>query len=161
MDAQQTLLVQLALDGWNTQSSRTTKCIQSLSNDAIAAETAPGRNSGAYLLGHLTAVHDAMLPLLELREILYPQLAPVFIQNPDKSGLEKPAVDELRLYWNSVQGALANHFAELQPEDWSKKHAAISQEDFVKEPNRNKLSVLINRTNHMAYHLGQLAYLKK
>ncbi len=161
MEAQQARLVKVALDAWNTQSSRTTTLIQSLSNEAIAEATAPNRNTGTYLLGHLTAVHDAMLPLLDLGNSLYPQLATVFIKNPDKAGLEKPAVDELRLYWNSVQGTLANHFAELQPEDWFKKHTTISHEDFLKEPHRNKLSVLINRTNHMAYHLGQMAYLKK
>ncbi|ABG57966.1 DinB family protein [Cytophaga hutchinsonii] len=161
MHTQEALFVRLALDAWNTQSSRTDKLIQSLSNEALAVETAPGRNSGTYLLGHLTAVHDAMLPLLELGDTLYPQLAPVFIQNPDKSGLEKPEINDLRLYWSLVQERLANQFNQLQPADWFNKHAAISREDFLKEPHRNKLSVLINRTNHMAYHLGQLAYLKK
>lgn len=161
METQHALFVKMALDAWNTQSSRTTKLIQSLSDEALASETAPGRNTGTYLLGHLTAVHDAMIPLLELGEKLYPQLETIFLKNPDKSGLEKPPVQDLRLYWNSVQGTLANHFAELQPEEWFKKHATISYEDFLKEPHRNKLSVLINRTNHMAYHLGQMAYLKK
>jgi hypothetical protein len=37
----------------------------------------------------------------------------------------------------------------------------MTEEDFEKEPGRNKLSVLINRTNHMAYHLGQLVLLKQ
>ena len=35
-----------------------------------------------------------------------------------------------------------------------------TDEDFAKEPARNKLSVLLNRTNHLAYHLGQLRLLK-
>lgn len=151
----------MALDAWNTQSTRADKLIQSLSNEALAEQTAPGRNSGTYLLGHLTAVHDAMIPLLELGETLYPQLETIFLKNPDKSGLDKPSVEELRLYWNTVQSTLSTHFNQLQPDDWFKKHATISQEDFAKEPHRNKLGVLISRTNHMAYHLGQMAYLKK
>lgn len=161
METQHTLFVKLALDAWNTQSNRTNTLVQSLSDNALAEETAPNRNAGTYLLGHLTAVHDAMIPLLGLGEKLYPQLETIFLKNPDKSGLEKPSIQDLRLYWNSVQGTLANHFAELTAEDWFKKHATISHEDFLKEPHRNKLSVLINRTNHMAYHLGQMAYLKK
>lgn len=161
MDTQQALFVKMALDAWNIQSSRTDKFIQSLSDQTLTEETAPDRNTGTYLLGHLTAVHDAMIPLLGLGEKLYPQLETIFLKNPDKSGLEKPAIGDLRLYWNTVQVTLVNYFNQLTAEDWFKKHATISHEDFLKEPHRNKLSVLINRTNHLAYHLGQLAYLKK
>jgi len=161
MEAQETIFVKMALDAWDTQSGRADKLIQSLSDEALAQETAPGRNSGIYLVGHLTAVHDAMIPLLGLGDKLYPQLETIFLKNPDKSGLEKPAVADIRLYWNTVQAVLNNHFVEIKPEDWFKKHATISHEDFLKEPHRNKLSVLINRTNHLAYHLGQMAYLKK
>ena len=156
-----TLFVKMALDAWNTQASRADKLIKSLSNEAIAQETAPGRNSGTYLVGHLTAVHDAMLPLLGLGDRLYPQLEDPFLKNPDKSGLEKPSIDDLRLYWNTVMAVLTNHFNALTSTDWLSKHASVSQEDFLKEPHRNKLNVLISRTNHLAYHLGQLAYLKK
>lgn len=161
MDTQHALFVKMALDAWNTQSSRTTKLIQSISDETLSEETAPNRNTGIYLLGHLIAVHDAMIPLLDFGDKLYPQLETIFLKNPDKSGLEKPFPQDLRLYWNTVQSVLANHFNELPAEDWFKKHATISHEDFLKEPHRNKLSVLINRTNHMAYHLGQMAYLKK
>lgn len=156
-----TLFVKMALDAWNTQASRADKLIKSLSNEAISRETAPDRNSGTYLVGHLTAVHDAMIPLLGLGDKLYPQLEEPFLKNPDKSGLEKPSIDDLRLYWNTVLAVLTNHFNELTAADWLSKHTTVSQEDFLKEPYRNKLNVLISRTNHLAYHLGQLAYLKK
>jgi hypothetical protein len=160
METQQ-LFVKMALDAWNTQSSRTDKLIKDLSDEALSAETAPGRNTGIYLLGHLTAVHDAMIPLLDLGEKLYPQLETIFLRNPDKSGLEKPSTEDLRIYWNTIQAVLGNHFNQMLPSDWFSKHTTVSHEDFLKEPHRNKLSVLINRTNHMAYHLGQMAYLKK
>jgi len=161
METQEALFVKIALDALNIQSGKADKLIQALSNTALAEETSPGRNTGIYLLGHLTAVHDAMIPLLGLGDKLYPQLEIVFLKNPDKSGLEKPSIEELRIYWNTVQAVLTNHFNQLKSEDWFKKHATISHEDFLKEPHRNKLSVLINRTNHLAYHLGQMAYLKK
>jgi hypothetical protein len=161
METHNTLFVKMALDAWTTQSNRTDALIQSLSDPDLAAETALNRNTGTHLLGHLTGVHDAMIPLLGLGEKLYPQLETTFLKNPDKSGLEKPAVADLRFYWNTVQATLTNHFNQIPAEDWFKKHATISHEDFLKEPHRNKLSVLINRTNHMGYHLGQLAYLKK
>jgi len=46
-------------------------------------------------------------------------------------------------------------FASLSAVDWLKKHGAVSEEDFLKEPLRNRLAILLSRTNHLAYHLGR------
>jgi hypothetical protein len=48
----------------------------------------------------------------------------------------------------------------MTAEQWLEKHTSVSDEDFAKEPHRNKLSVLISRTNHLANHIGQLLFLK-
>ena len=157
----QQLFVNMALDAWNIQIERTNKLFNSLSDDQLGHEVAPGRNSGIYLLGHLTAVHDALFPLLGLGEKLYPQLDEVFIKNPDKSGLEKPATKELRNCWNDVNEKLQKRFNNFSIEEWFQKHTAISEADFEKEPHRNRLNVLLNRTSHLANHLGQLIFLKK
>jgi len=42
------------------------------------------------------------------------------------------------------------------PEEWLEKHTAVSDEDFAKDPDRNRLAVVLSRTNHMSYHLGQI-----
>ena len=42
------------------------------------------------------------------------------------------------------------------PEEWLEKHTAVSDEDFAKDPGRNRLAVVLSRTNHMSYHLGQI-----
>ena len=60
--------VALGLKSWKTQIDRADKLFQSLSSEEVLREIAPGRNRVLYLWGHLTAVHDAMLPLLGLRE---------------------------------------------------------------------------------------------
>jgi hypothetical protein len=39
--------------------------------------------------------------------------------------------------------------------DWVARHTAVSEEDFAKEPLRNRFSILITRTNHLTYHVGQ------
>ena len=158
---QQQLIIKMALDAWNTQLTRTDNLFNSLSDEQLQKEVAPGRNSGTYLLGHLTAVHDALFPLLELGEKLYPQLEDIFIKNADKSGIEKPATKDLRNYWSEVNKKLSQHFNQFNSDEWFQKHASVTVEDFEKEPHRNKLNVLLNRTNHLAYHLGQLAFLKK
>jgi hypothetical protein len=105
------------------------------------------------------AISDAMLPLLGFGEKLFPDLENVFITSPDKSGLKMPSVAELKEQLRTVNTELSKHIRSTAPEDWFKRHMAVSEEDFSKEPHRNKLNVIINRTNHMSYHLGQLALL--
>jgi hypothetical protein len=158
---QQQLFTKMALDAWNTQIDRFNKLLNSLSDEQLQKEVAPEKNTGIYLLGHLAAVHDALLPLLGLGEKLYPQLDDVFLKNPDNSGLEKPPAKDVRNYWNEINKTLAQHFNRFTMEEWLQKHTAISDKDFEKEPYRNKLNVLLNRTNHVAYHLGQFVFLRK
>lgn len=155
------LVITTSLNAWNTHIDRTNKLFNELTDEQLQMEVSPGRNSGTYLLGHLAAVHDAMLPLLDLGEKLYPQLEPIFIRTPDKSGPEKPPAADLRTYWTKVNDTLAEHFNKLSAADWLTKHTSISEEDFKKEPHRNRLSVLMSRTNHLASHYGQLLFLKK
>jgi DinB superfamily len=157
----QDLAVKIVVDGWHTALSRTDALINSFTDEQIAGEVAPGRNSGTYLLGHLTAVHDRMLPLLGLGTQLHPELDEVFLTSPDKSGKPKPSIPELRAYWKEVNEAVAAGFATLKPEEWLHKHTSVSEEDFAKEPHRNRLNVLVSRTNHLSSHYGQLLFLKK
>ena len=55
---------------------------------------------------------------------------------------------------------LNGHFQATDLNGWLGRHMSVSPEDFVKEPHRNKLNVLINRTGHMANHIGQMNLLK-
>ena len=153
------LLVRTVLKAWETQVIRMNDFFDSASDDDLMHEVSPGRNRGIYLLGHLTAVNDGIIPLLGLGDKLYPHLEKPFISTPDKSGLEFPPLKELRHYWTDVNDELMEHFIKLEPSDWLAKHAAISAEDFAKEPHRNRLNVIIVRTTHMHYHLGQLIFL--
>jgi uncharacterized damage-inducible protein DinB len=157
--AEKELFVKMVIDAWETQNSRVDKLLEDVSIEQLQAETAPGKNSGIYLLGHLTAVSDGLLPILGFGERLQPELENIFLKNPDKSELEKPSIDELKRYWNEINAALRNHFDKTSADEWLAKHTAVSDEDFAKEPHRNKLNVLISRTNHQSYHLGQLAFL--
>lgn len=153
--------VRLVLTAWYGQVSKADKLFGSLTDEQLSAQTAPDRNSGVYLLGHLVAVHDALFPLLGFGEKLYPQLEQPFIKSPDQVGTERPGIAPLREYWQEVNSKLAGQFSQLTPEEWLQKHTAVSEEDFAKEPHRNRLNVLISRTNHLANHLGQLIYLQK
>jgi len=153
---QPNLLVKMILMAWDAQNNYFNKLISSLTDEQLAKEIAPGKNTGVYLLGHLIAVSDGMLPLLGFGDRLFPEMEEVFIKNPDKSAQVFPSVDELKQRLEAVNTELNNHFKSTEVKEWLSRHAAVSSEDFVKEPHRNKLNVVINRTGHMAYHIGQM-----
>jgi hypothetical protein len=155
------LLTKSVLDAWTSHVSRVDQLLDKLSDEQLQREVSPGRNTGTYLLGHLVAVHDRMLPLLGLGERKYTHLDDAFINSPDKSGKEMPSIAELRSDWKAVNAELAKQFSTLQPSDWFQRHTSVSEEDFAKEPHRNRLSVLISRTNHLAEHRGQMLFLEK
>lgn len=161
MEAQKQLIVRSVLDAWNSRIEAADKLFNSLTDEQLEQEISPGRNRGVYLLGHLTAVHDRMLPLLNFEPQVYPHLDEPFLNKADKTVSNLPSTKELRENWKNINSRLASYFNKLSPDEWFQRHTSVSEEDFVKEPHRNRLNVLVGRTNHMQYHIGQVALLKK
>ena len=157
---QNELSTKIVLDNWRGQVKATDDLLNQLTDEDLQKEIAPGRNRGIYLLGHLTAVHDRMMPLLGFGEQKYAHLNEPFLVAADKTVSELPSVAELRANWRDVNDTLNTHLANLQPDEWFQKHTSVSEEDFAKEPHRNKLNVVAGRTLHLANHLGQLILLK-
>ena len=157
---QQELFIKMVIAEWDRQNNSFNKLLSSLTDEQLLKEIAPGRNTGTYLVGHLIAVSDSMLPLLGFGERLFPQLENIFIKNPDKSGLGKPLIAELKDHLKTINAKLTEHIQSTAPAEWFKRHMAVSEEDFAKEPHRNKLNIIINRAGHMSYHLGQLILLQ-
>src|SRR6266481_2430314 len=145
----------LGLKVWKAQIDRADKLFGSLSSEEVQHEIAPGRNRLLYLWGHLTAIHDAMLPLLGLGERLHPEFDVAFVSNPDKSQAAIPSHEQVRQAWNAVNGELRKGFEEMSGPDWLQRHTAVSEEDFAKDTSRNCFAILLSRTNHLSYHLGQ------
>jgi len=154
------LFVKMALSAWETHIGRANELFESLSDVQLLNEIAPHKNRGIYLVGHLIAVHDAMNDILGLGKRSHVELDEAFVKNADNSGFDMPAISVLRQYWNDVHQKLGDGLKQMAPDDWFKRHNHMTDEDFEREPHRNKLNVLINRTNHLAYHLGQLRLLK-
>jgi uncharacterized damage-inducible protein DinB len=152
------LAIEQVLAEWQKQNKRVDDMFSKLSADQFNSEIAPGKNTGTYLLGHLIAVNDNILTFLGA-ERSYAHYDEMFVKNPDKSGFAFPSLEELKTAWNKVNEALAKHFASLSTEEWFTKHTAVSQADFEANPQRNKLNIVINRTNHQSYHVGQMVLL--
>lgn len=148
------------LNSWKLIISRFDKALGDLTDEQLQQQVAPGKNRVFYLLGHLTATHDRMFPLLDLDERLHPELDDAYITNPDRVLGDPLSATELRRAWAEVNSALTAAFAGFTLQDWLQKHTAVSDEDFAKDPSRNRLAVVINRTNHASYHSGQAVLAK-
>ena len=154
------IMLKIILDRWYGAIKSCDNLINSLSDEQLLEEIAPHKNRGIYLLGHLIAVHDDMLLLLNMGEKMYPALHVPFIKSPDNVVAEIPSVKELRTYWSHQCAEMKLKFEGLKPADWLEKHTAVSDEDFKNEPHRNKLNIIVTRTTHLTYHTGQLVLLK-
>jgi DinB superfamily len=148
-------IVATAVQAWKMNLERADKLFSGLSDQQLLTEVAPGRNRLIYLWGHLTAVHDGMLPLLGLGKRLHPELDAAFLTEADKTVAELPSAAELKRLWDTVNAALWAGFSGFTAADWAQKHTVVSDEDFAANPLRNRLAVLLSRTTHVAYHLGQ------
>jgi hypothetical protein len=149
-----------ALDAWKLVISRFDQSLDTLSDEELQRQVAPGKNRLLYLLGHLTAVHDRLFPLLGLGERLYPGLDTPYITNPDRAVSDPLSASDLRNAWTDVNTRLTAALEKFTPEDWLQKHTAVSDEDFAKDPTRNRLAVVISRTIHAAFHTGQAVLAK-
>ena len=154
------ILGSTVLNLWKLVISRFDKTLSELSDEQLQRQVAPGRNRVFYLLGHLTATHDRMLPLLGLGDRLHPELDDTYITNPDKALGDPLSATELRRAWAEVNDKLTRAFEGFTLEDWLQKHSAVSDKDFIKDPTRNRLAVVMNRTSHASYHSGQAVLAK-
>ena len=148
------------LNSWGLAINRFGKTLSELSDEQLQQQVAPGRNRVFYLLGHLTATHDRMFPLLGIENRLHPELDEPYIANPDRVVADPISATELRREWSEVNSRLTAAFERFTLEDWLHKHTAVSDEDFAKDPTRNRLAVVMNRTSHASYHAGQAALTK-
>jgi hypothetical protein len=154
------MLTNAAVASWKLVIGRLDKGIEPLSDEELQRQVAPGKNRLQYLVGHLTAVHDRMFPMLGLGGRLYPQFDDVYITNPDGAFADAVSGAELKKAWSEVNAKLTAAFEARTPAQWLEKHSAVSDEDFAKDPSRNRLAVLLSRTNHASFHAGQAVLAK-
>ena len=147
-------LIAVVIAAWKSNLERATKLFGGLDETALERQVAAARNRLVYLWGHLASTHDRLLQLLGIAERVHPEFDAVFLNSPDGAST-LPPVDVMRAWWAEVNRRLDAGFRELTLNDWVARHTAVSEEDFAKEPLRNRLSILITRTNHLAYHVGQ------
>ena len=159
--AEREIAVKIILDAWKTQNEKVDKFLDEISAEQLNAEIADGKNTGFYLVGHLAAVNDNLFQILDLGKRPHAELEEIFLRNSDSKDYKNISISDLKNFWQEINAKLTEKFAEFSVDNWFEKHASVSAEDFVKEPHRNRLNVLLSRTIHQANHLGQLSLLKK
>jgi hypothetical protein len=155
------LFARTAVHSWKLNLARVDEMFAAFSDDELQQEIAPGKNRIFYLLGHLTAVHDRMLPLLGFGARLHPELDHDFLDNPDRTSPDPILAPALRQAWAEVNAAVTRAIEALPAAAWLEKHEAVSADDFVNEPLRNRLAVLLSRTAHVQFHTGQIRLVAK
>ncbi len=149
------LYTRTVLDSWSLVIGRIDQAIAKLSDEKFQDQVAPGKNRVLYLIGHLTVANDRMFTLLGLGARLHPELDEAYFNHPDRAIPDPLPTPDLRKAWGEVNSKLIAAFKELTPTQWLEKHNSVSEEDFARNPLRNRLAVLMSRTNHASYHAGQ------
>jgi hypothetical protein len=157
------IVIEAVVVSWKSTLDRANKFFSTLTDQQAQQQVAPGRNRILYLLGHLTAVHDLMLPLLRVGDRLHPELDEPFLKHPDRTTADAdlPSLETLQQQWQEVNGRLLSLIEGKSAAWWTERHSSVSEEDFAKQPHRNRLSVFLSRTNHLSFHLGQLVLVPK
>lgn len=156
---QTSIAIQIAIKQWEIVTNHATKLLGQMSDEALAGQIAPNKNTGSYIMGHLIALHDAIPQFLGIGQTEYPELADIYLKQSEGKSEHPKTVQELRQMWLNTHERVTVLIKELPDHLWLTRHTAMTDEDFEANPLRNKLSILINRTNHFSYHVGQLRLL--
>lgn len=155
------LFAQTVVASWKQNLDRLDVLFAAVSDDDLQKPIAPGKNRLFYLLGHMAAVHDRMLPLLRLGARLHPELDQAFLVDPDGTAPDTVSAAALRTAWKDVNSTLTAAMEALPAAAWLERHEAVSADDFAKEPLRNRLAVLLSRSAHVQFHTGQIRLVVK
>ncbi len=149
--------LQIALLQWDVSNKRMSKMLESISDEKYFLPIVADGNSPSWLFGHLADTDDMLLELFGIRQRLFPELSKIYHHTKGSNQTGHLAKPELIAQWKQIIEALDGAFKKMSEQDWLNRHMAVSEEDFLKEPHRNKLNVMLSRVTHKASHLGQIA----
>ena len=142
---------------WDAYNRLMLKTLENISEEDFHKPIVAGGNSPSWLLGHLADTDDALLELFGIRNRLYPNLAKIYHHERDTNQSGHLSKQELITQWQAIIAELDRVIKAYSESDWLARHMVVSEEDFKKEPHRNKLNVMLSRVTHKASHLGQIA----
>jgi hypothetical protein len=142
------LFTRIALKTWKATVGRFDDIVAAMSDEELDRVVTPGKSRLSYLIGHLTALHDRLFPLLGLGERQHTELDAEFGEERDPQRTIAVSASRLREAWNDVNATLLAGMERLTPEEWLEQPATPAH--------ANRLSVLLNWTDHVSLHSGQI-----
>ncbi len=149
--------LQICLLQWDAFNKRMQKVIDSIDDENFNQPIVANGNSPSWLLGHLADTDDKLLELFGIGKRLFPELSSIYHHERGTNQQGHLAKAELTSKWNLIVAELDTAFKKMTEADWLSRHMSVTEDDFKKEPHRNKLNVLLSRVTHKASHLGQIA----
>ncbi|MBL7871941.1 MAG: DinB family protein [Cyclobacteriaceae bacterium] len=153
--------LEICLLQWDTYNKRMQKVIDSISDENFNHAIIATGNSPSWLLGHLADTDDKLLELFGISERMFPELSTIYHHERVTNQHGHLSKAELNKKWNLIVAKLDTVFKNMTEADWLARHMSVTEEEFKKEPHRNKLNVLLSRVTHKASHLGQIAMQSK
>jgi uncharacterized damage-inducible protein DinB len=153
--------LEICLIQWNSYNQRMQKLIDTVSAENFNRPIVPNGNSPSWLLGHLADTDDKLIELFGLGKRMFPELEKIYHHDRGTNQTGHLSKEELNTKWKAIIAELDKAFKNWSEGEWLSKHAAVNEEDFKKEPQRNKLNVMLTRVSHKASHLGQILMLPK
>ncbi len=150
-------ILTICLLQWDTHNRYMQKVLDTITDENFHKPIVPGGNSPSWLLGHLTDTDDALLEIFGIRSRMFPELAKIYHHERGSNQGGHLSRQELTSNWKSILAVLDATFKSMSESDWLARHTIVSEEDFKKQPHRNKLNVMLSRVTHKASHLGQIA----
>lgn len=150
-------ILQICLLQWETYNRRMQKVLDTIKDEDYFKPIVSGGNSPSWIIGHLVETDDALLELFGIRPRMFPELAKIYHHERNANQVGHLTKEELTLKWKAISEELSKSFKSMNETDWLGRHMAVSEADFMKEPHRNKLNVMLGRVSHKASHLGQIA----
>ena len=142
---------------WDTYNRRMQHVLETISDEDFHKPVITGGNSPSWLLGHLADTDDALFELFGIQKRMYPDLAKIYHHERGTNQSGHLTKQELSAQWNAIVEELNRVIKNYSEKEWLSRHTVVSEEDFKKEPHRNKLNVMLTRVTHKASHLGQIA----
>jgi hypothetical protein len=142
------LFTRIALKTWKATVGRFDDIVAASSDEDLDRVVMPGRSRLSYLIGHMTALHDRLLPLLGLGDRQHAELDAEFSDERDAHRTIAMSASGLREAWNDVNAALLAGMERLTPEEWLERPSTVAD--------TNRLGVLLNWTNHVSLHSEQI-----
>jgi hypothetical protein len=151
----------ISLLQWNMYNTRMQKVFDTITDENFYKPITVNGNSPSWLLGHLVDTDDGLLELFGIGTRLHPELKTIYHHERGTNQSGHLSKEDLMIKWKSISAELDKAFKSWNESDWMSRHTAVSEEDFKKEPHRNKLNVMLSRVGHKASHLGQIAMQSK